>query len=102
MDESDDTTVTEDADFSLILKGVEVEFASYTYARDDWWLELVVVVAELDEEGDTVFGLAVVMVVAVVTVDVVVVVELTNSMWVKGIQHGQTNFTLMRCFGVVW
>lgn len=37
-------------------------------------------VAELDEEGDTVFGLAVVMVVAVVTVDVVVVVELTNSM----------------------
>lgn len=35
MDESDDTTVTEDADFSLILKGVEVEFASYTYARDD-------------------------------------------------------------------
>lgn len=35
MDESEDTTVTEEADFSLILKGAEVELASYTYAREE-------------------------------------------------------------------
>lgn len=34
-DESEDTTVTEDADFSLILNGAELEFASYTYASED-------------------------------------------------------------------
>lgn len=35
IDESEDTTVTEDADFSLILNGAELEFASYTYASED-------------------------------------------------------------------
>lgn len=77
MEESDDTTVTEDADFSLILKGVELELASYTYARDDWWLELVVVVAELvDDVGDALFTSVVVAIVLLVTVEVLVVVEL--------------------------
>jgi hypothetical protein len=46
-DESEDTTVTEEADFSRILKGAEVELASYTYASDDWWLAVSSV-----EEGE--------------------------------------------------
>jgi hypothetical protein len=35
IEESEDTTVTEDADFSLILNGAELEFASYTYASEE-------------------------------------------------------------------
>lgn len=54
IEESDDTTVTEEADFSLILKGAELDVASYTYARDEGWLFVVleVEVSDFDEEGD--------------------------------------------------
>lgn len=58
IEESEDTTVTEDADFSLILNGAELEFASYTYASEEGWLELLVVllvdVSDFVDEGDAV------------------------------------------------
>lgn len=82
MDESDDTTVTEDADFSLILNGAELELASYTYASEDGWLELLVVlladVSDLVDVGEAAVAVVVVLLFKVLAV-VFVVLELAMT-----------------------
>lgn len=70
---------TEEADFSLILNGVEEEFASYTYASNDELVLLVVVVLEvLDELLVVVVVIGDLLLSFVVTVEAAVVVVVVS------------------------